>query len=361
VKKPVALAIDAGFGMTKFSRRVDGAIVFDAFPSVALDAPPTADGSSLASIGGHRDVLEVSYAGRRYLAGRDVRAEVIGNDFGRDMTDAYYDSPVYHALMRAALAYMGERKIDTLCLGLPLNHHNTSGRAEKLADAYTGKIELGENHGSVEIGKVVVQPQPFGAFVGLGKRWNLLNPTLAAAKIDEIEKPADLKNLTILIVDPGEFTLDWLLMQKGVPLMKASNAIGDAGRHRIIREVHKAVQEEFGHPLGTSYYSDIDLALRTGKKMRVRNQIYDLQTERFQSVIRAAIADPVRQMLEGLRGADDRIDLVVVMGGAPEYVAAEIKKERPWLAVYWDNQKQGNEASIFGNLSGFQIWAEANT
>jgi len=261
--------------------------------------------------------------------------------------------------MRAALLYMGEARIDALCLGLPLNHLNTPGRAAKLKDAYTGKIHLADKQ-YVEIEKVLIQPQPFGAFIGLGKRWQQLNATLVEANHEKLTKPADLNNLAILIVDPGEFTLDWLLMRNGAPLMKASNAIGDAGRHRIIRELHKQVQDDLGSPLGTSFYADINDALRNGKKLRVRDQVFDLHSEKYQRVVEAAIADPVQQMLEGIPGADDRIELVVVMGGAPEYVASAIKKHRQWLPVYCESEKDGNNASIYGNLSGFQIWAEAN-
>lgn len=105
---------------------------------------------------------------------------MIGNDFGRDMTDAYYDSAVYHVLMRGALLYMGEDRIHTLCLGLPMNHHGTAGRVDKLISAYTGKIEIAPGK-SVQIDKVLSQPQPFGAYVSLGKRWKDLNTVLSSA------------------------------------------------------------------------------------------------------------------------------------------------------------------------------------
>ncbi len=62
----------------------------------------------------------------------------------------------------------------------------------------------------------------------------------------------------------------------------------------------------------------------------------------------------------GLRGAEDRIDLAVVMGGWPDDVAAAIKRAKPWMPVYKVTDQSGNSASIFGNLSGFQIWAEQN-
>lgn len=362
MSKRIALAIDAGFGMVKFSTRdpKTGDIRFDHFPSAAIDAPPVADSDSLNSVGANRDVKKITYEGREYLVGHDVRHEMVGNDFGRDMTDAYYDSAVYHSLMRGALLYMNEPRIHTLCLGLPMNHHSTAGRVEKLINAYSGEIQLTADQ-SVTIDKVLVQPQPFGAYVSLGKRWKDINPVLVSAGMDEIKKASDLREMTILIVDPGEYTLDWLVMQAGSPLMKVSNAIGDAGRHRVVRDVFKLIQEQLGRPLGTSYYADIDLSLRTGKKLRIAGRSFNLHDDEYQQVVRRSIDDPVRQLFEGLRGAEDRIDLAVVMGGAPDDVAAAIKRHKSWMPVYMEKSREGNDASIYGNLAGFQIWAEQNS
>lgn len=356
-KTRVSLAIDAGFGMMKFARRTPSGIEFDCFPSAAIDVPPSADEDALNAVGANRDVCRVLYEGREYLVGRDIRHEMIGNDFGRDMTDAYYDSAVYHALMRGALHYMGEETIDTLCLGLPMNHHMTAGRVDKLIAAYTGAIKLTETQ-TVTINNVVVQPQPFGAYVGLGKRVPALNKVLKDAGIDEIKTPADLSAMTILIVDPGEFTLDWLLMQAGSPIMKVSNAIGDAGRHRVVRDIHKLIQDKLARPLGTSYYADIDACLRAGRKIRIAGNVFDLELPEYQELIKRSIDDPVRQLFEGLRGSEDRIDLAVVMGGWPVDVADAIKRAKPWMPVFVGNAGSDNDASIYGNLSGFQIWAE---
>lgn len=87
-----------------------------------------ADDSALLAVGANRDVVHVVFNDREYLVGKEIRDEMIGNDFGRDMTDAYYDSAVYHSLMRGALIYMGEKRIDSLCLGLPMNHHTRQSR-----------------------------------------------------------------------------------------------------------------------------------------------------------------------------------------------------------------------------------------
>jgi plasmid segregation protein ParM len=354
----VALAIDAGFGMMKFSRKTQGnGVVFDCFPSAAIEVTKTADGGALSSIGADRDVVDVRYDGRDYRVGRDIRHEMIGNDFGKDMTDTYYDSAVYHALMRGALSYMDEPVINTLCLGLPMNHYMAPGRHDKLKKAYEGVIEINQAK-SIVIENVVIQPQPFGAYAGLGTKVKELNVILKESGLDLIKNPADLKEMTVLVVDPGEYTLDWLLMTGTGPIMKVSNAIGDAGRHRVIREIHKLIAEKMGRPVGSSFFSDIDLCLRNEKPLRIAGQMFDLQSDEFQSLIMKTIDDPIRQLFEGLRGGDDRIDMAVVMGGSPGDVAKAIKRARPWLPVFCGNQNDGQNSSIFGNLCGFQQWAQ---
>lgn len=159
-------------------------------------------------------------------------------------------------------------------------------------------------------------------------------------------------------MDPGKYTLDWLYMKAGSPIMKASNAIGDAGRHRVVRDLHKMIQDKLGRPLGTSFYSDIDMCLRNGRNLRVGGDTFNLKEQEYLDLIKRSIDDPVRQLFEGLRGSEDRIDLVVVMGGSPTDVADAIKRSKPWMPVYCGKPDQGNNSSIYGNLTGFQAWAE---
>lgn len=365
-KPPIARAIDAGFGVVKFTRgavpsegedAVNG-VVCDNFVSMAIDA----DAKQIeVESGRQRDTVLVEYGSRSYEVGKDVRHNIAGNDFGRDMTDAYYDSTVYHALMRGALAYMGDKRIDTLVLGLPMNHFANKERVAKLESEYTGSIDLG--HGkSVTICKAVVHPQPFGGYISLGNELDGINDTLSEYSqcgIKPLKSAEDLKALNVLIVDPGEFTLDWLMMTPGGAAQRVSSATSDAGRHRVLRDVHALLSEKIGKPLGASFMADIDDALRTKLPFRFGGRSYDLQDEEFQKTIERAVEDPVRQLFEGLRGAEDRIDLVAVMGGSPFEIANAIRKRNPFLPVYCPADATGQDAPLYANLRGFQEWSEA--
>lgn len=360
----IARAIDAGFGVMKFTRspnndeRQGAAVVCDHFLSIAIDAEKTQTPFGNSQ---QRDTVLVAVGNRSYEVGKGVRHTMVASDFGRDMTDAYYDSTVYHALMLGALSYMKEEHIDTLVLGLPMNHFENKQRVAKLQGQYSGKIDLGYGK-TMQIDNCIVHPQPFGGYISLGRDITGINAALKRypeCGVKPLESPSDLAKLNVLIVDPGEYTLDWLLMTPSGPAQRVSSAASDAGRHRILRDLREILQGKTDRPLGASFLIDIDEALREKKPFRIAGRSYDLATEEFQRAIEKAVEDPVRQLFEGLRGADDRIDLVAVLGGSGKEIADAIRKERPYLPVYCPDQATGQAASLYANLRGFQEWAEA--
>ena len=365
-KARVARAIDGGFGVFKLTRAATageegiavGGVVCDSFLSVAIDAD---EEQTSVDNGRKRDTVLVSYGDRTFEVGKGVRHTMVASDFGRDMTDAYYDSKVYHALMRGALSYMAEDHIHTLVLGLPMNHFEKKDRVAKLQAAYKGKIDLGQGR-SVTIDNTIVHPQPFGGYISLGHDLAGINKTFAQypqSGLGALESADGLAELNVLIVDPGEYTLDWLLMTPGGQAQRVSSAASDAGRHRILREIHKILEAKMGRPIGPSFITYIDEALRTKKPLRLAGQAFDLTQPEFMEAIEKAVEDPVRQLFESLRGADDRIDLIAVLGGSPGEVAAAIRRARPLLPVYCPEEATGQSASLFANLRGFQEWAEA--
>lgn len=365
-REPIARAIDAGFGVMKFTRKAtpeesslsNNGVVFDSFPSLAIDG---AAKQAVVANGRARDTVLVTYEDATYEVGKGVEHALVASDFGRDMTDTYYDSKVYHALMRGVLVYMDESHIDTLVLGLPMNHYENKQRVSTLEAHYTGKVDLGQGR-SVTIDKVLVHPQPFGGYISLGHDLDGINEALNAypdCGIKPLSSVSELANMNILIVDPGEFTLDWLLMTPGGHAERVSSAAGDAGRHRVLREIHNLVQEKLQRPLGPSFVTDIDRAMRNKIPFRVGGRSFDLTGPEYITAIAKAVEDPVRQLLESLRGADDRIDFIAVLGGSPDEVAGALKKARPHLPLYCPSGKTGQQASLFANLRGFQEWSEA--
>ena len=85
-------AIDLGFGLTKFTHGPESAKTFRAFPSVAVPAR----GRTSTGYGDGSGLKTVEFDGGTYLVGPDARRELAGNELGRDLTEDFYRSPVYH-------------------------------------------------------------------------------------------------------------------------------------------------------------------------------------------------------------------------------------------------------------------------
>lgn len=314
-----------------------------------------------SSPGAGRRTILVEYNNRHYVLGPDIKHELAANDFGRDLTDSYYQSDVYHALMRGALAIMGEPEIDVLVLGLPMDRFDYPALIKDLENHYTGQIQLGFDR-SVNIKRVVIHPQPFGGYIGLGRHLDLINAAIQKypqAQLPTLQSPADIRTLNVLVIDDGAYTLDWLFMTPTGPVRAASAAANNAGRHRAVRKLYDMVCAEIGRKLPISFLYDIDDAERLGHALRIDGRIFNFKESHYQAALEEAIEDSVQQMFEHLGGNIDRIDIIAVVGGGePQHVANAIAKRRPSIPIFVA-PTAGKHSSIFTNLSGFQDYAAA--
>jgi plasmid segregation protein ParM len=353
VRAPLALATDLGFGLVKQSLvDAEGNITYKHWPSMAIPADPSAMRDLSQR---RRDTFDVPVGGSFYEVGTDVARAQTGNDFGREITDDFYRSPIYAALMKGALRYMNAPEIDTLVLGLPVNQYLNSDRRQFLESTFSGEIDLGKEGDKplfCNVNRVVVRPQPLGGYLELHNHLGALNDLISATDgaLQPIANEEALGALTTLVVDPGEHTLDWLLITDGQINTKASGAASDAGRHRIVRAVHEALQAKAGRPLGPSTLPRINEALRTGRPLTLAGESYDLT--QFEGVIQTAVEDPITRLVEGLRGMQDLVDIIVLVGGHPDRYRAELVKRFPKIPAFVLPN------SVFANVRGFQTVGE---
>lgn len=354
----VALSIDAGFGMTKYAYRSEGAVRFAAFPSVALPTRVRPSLPTVGPIGTGKSVL-VEVSGHTYMVGPDARYELAANEFGRDLTDQYYQSDTYHAVMRAALAFMGEPHIDVLVLGLPMDRFDTPAVVDSLSNHYQGQVDLGLGK-RVTIERVIVHPQPFGGYLGLGRHLGAINEAIKnypESGLEPLQSTEEILDLNVLIVDSGAYTLDWLMMGPSGPIRSASAAANNAGRHRVVRKLYDEVASELGRKPPVSFMFDIDEAERSGKPVRLDGRLFDFKQPRYQAIIEEAVKDSVQQMREHLGAKIDRVDLIAVVGGETSHVAKAIAHAHPNIPMFVA-PSNGAIPSIYTNLAGFQEYAE---
>lgn len=352
-------AIDAGYGLTKFIEKVGtgGKLICNHFPSMAVPSDPATMRSLSVR---QRDTIDVKIGGASYEVGPGVLQAQTGNDVGREIGESWSRSDMYRAVMLGALHYMNVDHIDLLVLGLPVNQYLSEDRCNRLADEYRGTLELPEGR-KVTIKRVEIRPQPFGGYVEAGNYIDQVNESIRAVKkaagdsalaVDELASPEEIidKNC-VLVVDPGEHTLDWLLVDKGVINTKASGAASDSGRHRIVRDVQRAIEKDLERAINPSNLSRINEALRTNTPLKLGGKLIDLSA--YKTVVAQSVADPISRLIEGLRGLEDRIDLIFVVGGHPEIYERALKERFPYTPVTVLKE------SLYANVRGFQRIGEA--
>lgn len=350
--QPVVRAIDVGFGLVKLTVGDGDGVAIVNFPSMAIPA----DASAVRALGTRRrDTFDVPVNGALYEVGRDVGLAQAGGSFGRDVTDEFYRGTIYEALTRGALRYMveaGDTRIDVLVLGLPVNQYNDAKRRDYLQQRYHGDIDVGDGK-TVAVAKVVVQAQPMGGYAALDEHLDGLNAEIRATggALEPLESGEVLDDLSVLMVDPGEHTLDWLLIQQGSINPRASGAASDAGRHRVVRAVQESLATEIGRPLGPAVMPRINEALRKHQPVKLSGVAHDLKG--FEPVIQSVVEDSINRMVDGLRDAHEIIDLIVLVGGHPERYRDVLKKRFPAIPVFLMPE------SMAANVRGFQMIGEA--
>jgi plasmid segregation protein ParM len=349
---PVVRAIDVGFGLVKLTVREGDGVAIINFPSMAIPA----DASAVRTLGTRRrDTFDVPVNGALYEVGRDVGLAQAGGSFGRDVTDEFYRGTIYEALTKGALRYMaeaGDTRIDVLVLGLPVNQYNDAKRRDYLRDHYQGDIDVGDGK-TVSVAKVVVQAQPMGGYAALDDHLEELNAVISrtGGALEPLASGEVLDDLSVLMVDPGEHTLDWLLIQQGSINPRASGAASDAGRHRVVRAVQESLAAEIGRPLGPAVMPRINDALRKNTPVKLAGVAHDLG--RYEPVIMSVIEDSINRMVDGLRDAHEIIDLIVLVGGHPDRYRDVLVKRFPAIPVFVMPE------SMAANVRGFQMIGEA--
>jgi plasmid segregation protein ParM len=153
------------------------------------------------------------------------------------------------------------------------------------------------------------------------------------------------------MVDPGEHTLDWLLIQQGSINPRASGAASDAGRHRVIRAVQDSLSADIGRPLGPAVAPRINEALRLKQPVKLSGVAHDLA--KYELQIMSVIEDSLNRMIDGLRDAHEIIDLIVLVGGHPERYRDVLQRRFPAIPVFVMPEPMS------ANVRGFQMIGEA--
>lgn len=328
----VVRAIDVGYGMTKYVLQSEGTGKFTcgSFPSLVTLGTGRQLGAGYFD---ERDTVLVQWQGQSYEVGADVSLALRGHNT-RVLDASYIRSDDYQILIRGVLKKMGLSRLDLLVLGAPLL--NFDQVAVTLQSSFTGLIEI-DSKERVEVGRVVVLPQPVG---GLGWAGSLAAANGTSREITE----------RTLMIDVGYFTVDWLVAE-GTRVLPERSGSYPGGMSSLIRELANEVSRRTGEDITTmAMWDKIDRYLYAREKFTIYGKEYDLS--QHAQIVKSTVAQSVAALAQRIGDAKDISQILLVGGGAKRF-AESVQELYPNMSVSIVAD------APFANVKGFQLIGEA--
>jgi plasmid segregation protein ParM len=248
--------------------------------------------------------------------------------YERILHQDYASSPDYLALFYAALLETRETTIDTLVTGLPVAEHlDHPERIDALQKRLVGTHYVNDDV-AVVVRNAHVLPQPVGTY---------LDALATHPKLSEN------KDATILVVDPGYYSVDWVVMTSG-GIRHLSSGSSPEAASRVLERASKAISAKTDCHISVDRLND---ALAEGRRfITVYGERYD-----YQPALKAAAAVSaeviVNLIKSKLRSESMSVDSLVVSGGTASLYAPALEEAFP------RGDKIVSTNSVLANARGF--------
>jgi plasmid segregation protein ParM len=250
----------------------------------------------------------VSVGGQHYEVGPDAH---LASDkaSSRVLNSSYITSDQYQALLLGSLSYMNADKIDLLVLALPVENWS---RREELKQLMKGSHTVNKKNYFIKDVWVIVQP--LGGLMAYANR-------IGQNGYDE------LKEQTILSVDPGFGTFDYVL-SRGLKLNESRSGGSELGMSAVLNECSKTLRQAFPNlndfpieKIDEAFYKNDGFIRISGKRYpfpeckgktvdgKKVDVVFDLTSD-IQNVTTNAVTK-----LKNTVGNGGDIDLIILMGG----------------------------------------------
>ena len=276
------------------------------------------------------DFLHVLVNDQPFIAGvSSDRAEM----WERSLHADYSSTESYKALFHAGLLMTGMTEIDVLVPGLPVSQFQDETRRKALEAQFTGKHKVTPKR-TVEVKSVKVVAQPIGGL------FDMLNQDDEAGDDAVIDEEA-----RILVVDPGFFSLDWVLISDGEYHRRSSNTSLQASSV-LLEQAGILIAQEYG---AKPTVEALENAVRAGKtSILLMGQRVDFQPylKRASQELSSVIANSIQK---SLRSEQMSPDIVVLTGGGADFFRETIQDAFPRLKVISPNEP------VLSNARGFWL------
>lgn len=280
---------------------------------------------------------DANYGGERVLAGGEIfRAGIepyLIPGGGRVLDADYTDSVQYLALFYAVLAKVGASRIDCLATGLPVSLYKSQATRNRVIAQFKGVHRIDETT-TVEVCDVRVFPQPVGTYI-----------THVASTPNGSEVMA---NKSVLVVDPGFFSVDSVVIKHGAPFAGGA-AMSTAAMSRVLELVDEQLTRSRSKhtALPGKFMGDLERALRSGNTVIYVGgkpvDIARLLEDASYQVARQAVS----KIKASVRTLDFELDMVLLGGGGAQLFADGITEEFP------DQERAVVFNAPLANASGF--------
>lgn len=322
------VGLDVGYGNTKVAVGQQGEsprVVTRPSGAAPLARVSTRllDGTQAASDG---EVL-VEVDGETWLAG--VEPARIGPGYARPVHQDYVSTATYRALATAGLVWAGERHIDLLVTGLPVDQSSDPRHVDALKRLLGGRHR--REDGDIEVARIQVIPQPVGAYVDL-----------LGASTDAALRTRILEGV-VLVIDAGYYSLDWIVMAEGELVRDVSGTSLEAASVMLARAADEAVRRAGGKPA----VANLENAVRKGRTHIMQAGSRLPLAELIASAASGVAATAFAELQQALRRESRAVDMVLVTGGAGGWYRSGVMELFPSAEVIHQEQP------VTANARGF--------
>ena len=273
---------------------------------------------------GNEEPLRVLVDGREFCAA--ISHDRIEN-WARELHKDYSSTDSYRALFNAGLLLTGMKEIDLVVTGLPTSQYFDENLREHLIKTMKGEHQVTPRK-KIVVKEVKIVPQPLGGFVDY---------------LHGLADSSEVEDASVLVVDPGFFSVDWVLLVNG-EFKRASSGTSLDASSVILDEAGLLIAKDHG---GNPGRGKMENAVRSGRNsVSVFGTRVDITP--YLTAASATVGHIVcSQLQESLRKEGADIDgIVIVGGGAPFYQAAiQATFEKTPVSIAAD--------SVFANVRGF--------
>jgi plasmid segregation protein ParM len=277
------------------------------------------------------DFLHVVVNGEPYVAGVSPdRAEM----WERSLHADYAKTDSYRALFNAGLLLSEMKEIDLLVTGLPVSQFQDEALRRDLEKRFSGEHQVTPKR-VINVKKVRVVAQPIGGL------YDYLNESESGPLDEQITEEH-----RILVVDPGFYSLDWVMVTNG-QIQRQSSGTSIKASSVLLEQAGISIAEEHG---SKPSIESLENAIRSGRNsILLTGQRVDLAPY-LKAASESLASVTATSIQRALRVENMSPDIVVLVGGGSSFFEKTIQDAFPRLKVV------SPKNPVLANARGFWLY-----